>query len=95
MDNGLRNINESVNIKKYIIRLAEALIAQYADMKLVDKYDVYQVLLSYWQETMADDIFILVQDGYGAARETELIIEVTEDKRQRRKSKRSRAGKAS
>ena len=28
VDNGLRNINESVNIKKYIIRLAEALIAQ-------------------------------------------------------------------
>lgn len=81
VDEGLRNINESVNIKKYIIKLAETLIAQYADMELVDKYDVYQVLLSYWQETMADDIFILVQDGYGAARETELIIEVTEDKK--------------
>ena len=81
VNEGLRNINESVNIKKYIIKLAEALITQYADMELVDKYDVYQVLLSYWQETMADDIFILVQDGYGAARETELIIEVTEDKK--------------
>ena len=81
VDEGLRNINESVNIKKYIIKLAETLITQYADMELVDKYDVYQVLLSYWQETMADDIFILVQDGYGAARETELIIEVTEDKK--------------
>lgn len=81
VDEGLRNINESVNIKKYIIKLAETLIAQYADMELVDQYDVYQVLLSYWQETMADDIFILVQDGYGAARETELIIEVTEDKK--------------
>ena len=81
VDEGLRNINESVNIKKYIIKLAESLVAQYADMELVDKYDVYQVLLSYWQETMADDIFILVQDGYEAARETELIIEVTEDKK--------------
>lgn len=81
VDDGLRNINESVNIKKYIIKLAEALIAQYAGMELVDKYDVYQVLLSYWQETMADDIFILIQDGYEAARETELIIEVTEDKK--------------
>lgn len=81
VDEGLRNINESVNIKKHIIKLAETLIAQYADVELVDKYDVYQVLLSYWQETMADDIFILVQDGYEAARETELIIEVTEDKK--------------
>lgn len=87
VNEGLRNINESVNIKKYIIKLAEALIAQYADMELVDKYDVYQVLLSYWQETMADDIFILVQDGYGAARETELIIEVTEDKKTKKEKK--------
>ena len=81
VDEGLCNINESVNIKKYIFGLSEALIAQYADMELIDKYDVYQVLLSYWQETMADDIFILVQDGYEAARETEQIIEVTEDKK--------------
>lgn len=87
VDEGLRNINESVNIKKYIIKLAETLIAQYADVELVDKYDVYQVLLSYWQETMADDIFILVQDGYEAARETELIIEVTEDKKTKKEKK--------
>ena len=81
VDNGLRNVDAFVDVKKYIIELSEFLISLYSDIELVDKYDVYQVLLSYWQETMADDIFILVQDGYEAARETEQIIEVTEDKK--------------
>ena len=56
--NGLRNIDEFIEIKKYIVELSEILIAKYADIELVDKYDVYQVLLSYWQEVMADDVYV-------------------------------------
>ena len=81
VENGLCNINESVSIKQYIIELSEILIAKYDNIELVDKYDVYQVLLSYWQETMADDVFVLVQDGYEAGRQTEDIYEITEDKK--------------
>ena len=87
VDNGLRNINDSLDLKKYIIELSEGLIAQYADIELVDKYDVYQVLLSYWQDSMADDVFILVQDGYEAGRETEDIYEITEDKKTKKEKK--------
>ena len=87
VDNGLRNIDESVEIKKYIVELSEILIAKYADIELVDKYDVYQVLLSYWQEVMADDVFVLVQDGYKAGRETEDIYEISEDKKTKKEKK--------
>ena len=87
VDNGLRNIDESVEIKKYIVELSEILIAKYADIELVDKYDVYQVLLSYWQEVMADDVFVLVQDGYEAGRETEDIYEISEDKKTKKEKK--------
>ena len=87
VDNGLRNINEFVEIKKYIVELSEILIAKYADIELVDKYDVYQVLLSYWQEVMADDVYVLVQDGYEAGRETEDIYEITEDKKTKKEKK--------
>ena len=87
VDNGLRNIDEFVEVKKYIVELSEILIAKYADIELVDKYDVYQVLLSYWQENMADDIFVLVQDGYRAGRETEDIYEITEDKKTKQEKK--------
>lgn len=87
VDNGLRNIDEAVEIKKYIVELSEILIAKYADIELVDKYDVYQVLLSYWQEVMADDVFVLIQDGYEAGRETEDIYEISEDKKTKKEKK--------
>ena len=87
VDNGLRNIDEFVEIKKYIVELSEILIKKYADIELVDKYDVYQVLLSYWQEVMADDVFVLVQDGYEAGRETEDIYEISEDKKTKKEKK--------
>ena len=87
VDEGLRNIDESVEIKKYIVELSEILIAKYADIELVDKYDVYQVLLSYWQDVMADDVFVLVQDGYEAGREIEKIYEIVDTKKAKKPKK--------
>jgi type I restriction enzyme M protein len=87
VDDGLRNIDEFVELKPYIVKLSEILIAKYADIELVDKYDVYQVLLSYWQDVMADDVFVLAQDGYEAGRETEDIYEITEDKKTKQEKK--------
>ena len=87
VDEGLRSIDGDVDVKCYIVELAELLIAQFADLELVDKYDVYEVLLSYWQETMSDDVFVLKYYGYEAGREWENIIEVTENKKGERKEK--------
>lgn len=87
VDAGLRTIDDSVESKKYIIELSELLISKFENIALVDKYDVYQVLLSYWQETMADDVFVLVQDGYEAGRETEDVYEVTEDKKTKKEKR--------
>ena len=87
VDEGLRSISGDVDVKHYIVELAELLIAQFADLELVDKYDVYEVLLSYWQETMSDDVFVLKYYGFEAGREWENIIEVTENKKGERKEK--------
>ena len=87
VDDGLRNIDEFVELKPYIVELSEILIEKYADIELVNKYDVYQVLLSYWSEIMADDVFVLIQDGYEAGRETEDIYEITEDKKTKKEKK--------
>ena len=75
VDGTLCSIDSSVDIKKFIIPLADKLVAQFDNIELVDKYDVYQVLLSYWQETMADDVFVVKYDGYAAGRETENLYE--------------------
>lgn len=87
VDKSLKNINSKTDVKEFIIRLAEILIEKYNDIALVDKYDVYEVLLLYWIETMSDDVFILKYDGYEAGKETENIVEVTETKKGERKEK--------
>lgn len=87
VDPGLRSIDEDVEVKKYIVELAELLIAAFDGLELVDKHDVYEVLLSYWQEVMADDVYILTFDGYEAGRETFNIVEETENKKGEKKVK--------
>lgn len=69
VDQELRSINAYVNAKDLIVRLAEQILIQFEGVELIDKYDVYQVLLSYWQEVMSDDVYLLIQDGYESGRE--------------------------
>lgn len=76
VDAGLRSIDEDVEPKKYIVDLAAKLISVFEGIELVDKHDVYEVLLSYWQEVMGDDVYLVSVDGYAAARRTENIIGV-------------------
>jgi type I restriction enzyme M protein len=38
---------------------------------LIDKYDVYQHLMTYWNDTMQDDVYTLVSDGWLAGRQIE------------------------
>lgn len=76
VDEGLKNIDDGVDVKQYIDELAEALLNSFDSIELIDKYDVYEVLLSYWQEIMGDDIYLVSVDGYNAARTTENIMGV-------------------
>lgn len=76
VDPSLQSIDEDVNVKKYIVELAELLITAFEGLELVDKHDVYEVLLSYWQEVMGDDVYLVSVDGYAAARKTENIMGV-------------------
>jgi len=76
VDEGLKNIDDGVDVKQYIVELAEALLNSFDGIELIDKYDVYEVLLSYWQEIMGDDVYLVSVDGYNAARTTENIMGV-------------------
>jgi type I restriction enzyme M protein len=56
--------------------LSEDLLHRFADAPLLDNYDIYQLLMDYWQDTLQDDIYLLVQDGWQAARDLrELKVE--------------------
>jgi len=77
VNNRLNTINGDINVKEYIVELSNVLINEFSRIELIDKHDVYEVLLSYWQEVMADDIFVLKFDGYEAGKETENIVELS------------------
>lgn len=76
VDHDLRSIDEDVDVKKYIVVLSGLLIVAFDGLELVDKHDVYEVLLSYWQEVMGDDVYLVSADGYCTARKIENIMGV-------------------
>jgi type I restriction enzyme M protein len=49
--------------------IGDDLLARFRNAPLLDEYDVYEQLLSYWHETMHDDVFLVMNEGWvGAAR---------------------------
>ncbi|MCA9802562.1 MAG: type I restriction-modification system subunit M [Cyanobacteria bacterium HKST-UBA02] len=60
-----------------IEKLSESLLETFSKTKLLDPYDVYQHLMSYWQEIMQDDVYMIVSDGWLAASKPRLL---TDDK---------------
>lgn len=52
--------------KAIIHALSEDLLQAFTGKSLIDKYDVYQHLMTYWVETMKDDVYLLVEDGWKA-----------------------------
>ena len=54
------------NPKALIVQLSEDLLSRFANTKLISKYNIYQILMDYWNETMQDDIYIITQDGWQA-----------------------------
>ncbi|EGR2426825.1 type I restriction-modification system subunit M [Vibrio cholerae] len=61
-------IDGSETPKALIDRISEALLEAYDQVPLLSKYDVYQLLMDYWQDTMQDDVYVLVQDGWDAGK---------------------------
>lgn len=52
--------------KALIHTLSEDLLETFRAAPLIDAYHVYQHLMDYWAETMQDDVYLLVQDGWTA-----------------------------
>lgn len=54
--------------KELIATLSEDLLNRFVKADLLSRYDIYQILMDYWAETMQDDVYVLVQDGWAAGR---------------------------
>ncbi|MCU0757031.1 MAG: type I restriction-modification system subunit M [Xanthomonadales bacterium] len=62
----LRAFGQGDHPKALIETLAEALLAAFEPVPLVDAYDIYQHLMDYWAETMQDDAYLIAADGWVA-----------------------------
>ena len=69
--------------KALIETIAEALLAAFRAVPLLDAYDVYQHLMNYWAEAMQDDAYLIAADGWVAV--PARIVET--DKKGKRKDK--------
>ncbi|MGP9659031.1 N-6 DNA methylase [Halomonas sp. AOP31-B1-25] len=63
----LSGITQGDHPRKLIHTIAEDMLTRFATAPLVDKYEAYQRLMSYWATTMQDDVFVISGGGWLAA----------------------------
>jgi len=62
----LKGLDIGLKPKKSIYFIAEDILNNYGSVSLIDKYDVYQHLMDYWNESMQDDCYLIAADGWKA-----------------------------
>ena len=67
----LNEINHGDQPKQFVEEIATSLLDKYSKISLIDQYDVYQSLMSYWEEAMQDDVYAIVFDGWESGRDIE------------------------
>ena len=71
----LQNIAVGDKPKPLIETLSENLLETFRSAHLLDAYDIFQHLMDYWAETMQDDLYMLVSDGWKRAVQPRLLVE--------------------
>lgn len=62
----LKSLTKGLKPKEVIYRLSEDILATYTGHALMNKYDVYQHLMDYWNNIMQDDCYYLAVEGWKA-----------------------------
>jgi type I restriction enzyme M protein len=62
----LKSLGIGSHPKQLIEALSEDLLWVFNKARLIDKYDVYQHLMSYWADTIQDDVYMIALDGWKA-----------------------------
>lgn len=70
----LADIQQGDHPKDLIHGISEALLQAYTDAPLLDRYDMYQIIMDYWAETMQDDVYVITQDGWAAANSIRQLV---------------------
>jgi type I restriction enzyme M protein len=76
----LKDIKQGENPKSFIFNISENLLSAYSNSDLLSKYDIYQILMDYWAETLQDDVYVLAQDDWQAGNTLRILVPVKDDK---------------
>jgi type I restriction enzyme M protein len=57
-------ISSDIDPKVVIHDIAEDILESFSSRTLIDKYDIYQYMMTYWLEEMKDDIYMIVENGW-------------------------------
>ncbi|KJE76778.1 type I restriction-modification system subunit M [Ferrimicrobium acidiphilum] len=71
----LKNLSSDTKPNALIATLGDDLLERFKAAPLLDAYDVYEQLMTYWHSTMHDDIFLLMNDGWVNAAKPRKAIE--------------------
>jgi type I restriction enzyme M protein len=70
----LTAINADTKPNDIIAAIGDDLLTRFKHVPLLDEYDIYEQLMTYWHDTMHDDAYLIMADGWlGAARPRETI----------------------
>ncbi|ODB80769.1 type I restriction-modification system subunit M [Micromonospora sp. II] len=76
----LQAIDANTVPKDLIAHISDDLLARFKDTPLLDEYDVYEQLMTYWHGVMHDDVFLIMNDGWLDAAKPRKTIEDKERK---------------
>ena len=57
-------ISSDIDPKVLIHDIAEDILESFSSRTLIDKYDIYQYMMTYWLEEMKDDVYMIVENGW-------------------------------
>ena len=60
----LVNLNVGSNPKSIGKQLSESILDHFSNTGLIENYDVYQDFMTYWAETMQDDLYLISSEGW-------------------------------
>ena len=78
----LKALGNTNHPKAIIQKIADDLLSVCANLRLVDKYDIYQHLMTYWEDVMQDDAHIITVDGWKSGNE---VIRLHRDNKGKKK----------
>lgn len=72
---GLAAIDKKTNPGDLVGEIGDDLLTRFRAVALLDEYDVYEELMTYWHSVMHDDVFLVMHDGWVDAAKPRFAIE--------------------